>query len=112
MSLIKQFYDEIAVFDDSYLILALFMIFNKETNQDIVTLKSDLEDLIINENTIEMMLRVQENYNSKDFKRIIRQLSDIDGLIMRYKINENILKANKQIAKRARKKKCFTKIKK
>ena len=103
MTLIKRFYDECAVFDDSLLIVALFLIFNRQTNDNIVELKTKLEDLDLTESILEGMLNVQDNYRIKEFKAIVSQLSDIDGLIQRYYINDEILKHNKMIIKNIRK---------
>ncbi len=103
MNLISRFYDEASVFDDSLIIIALFLIFNKKTDDNIIELKTKLEDLVLSDSIVDSMIELQENYRSKEFKQIVNQLSDIDGLIQRYYINDNILKHNKQVIKSIRK---------
>lgn len=103
MNLISRFYDEASVFDDSLIIIALFLIFNKKTDDNIIELKTKLEDLVLSDSIVDSMIELQENYRTKEFKQIVNQLSDIDGLIQRYYINDNILKHNKQVIKSIRK---------
>jgi hypothetical protein len=104
VSNIQKFYDEVLVFNDSPVIVALFLIFNMKSNCNIVELKDKIENLTIADDILEGMLVVQENYTTKEFKQIITQLSGLDGIIRRYKINDPILKFNKSIIKKIRKK--------
>jgi hypothetical protein len=100
---IQRFYDEVIVFNDSLIIVALFLIFNKQTKCDIVELKDKLENLEISDSMIDNMLIVQENYTAKEFKLIVKQLTNLDGLIKRYQVNQTILKFNTTIIKKIRK---------